>query len=140
VAWVRIAGAVSHTLFDTAGFYDGITLLLAVSGVHSTCCPPGALLSFASVVPSMLSAYGASDVLMPRGRRERGVGAPRVNGTLTGLAGAVSHALVVTVVFDDGSALLLAASGAYSSAWLPPPNPPGLRLGGAVDAVRVRRQ
>jgi hypothetical protein len=63
------AGAISHTLVVTVRFDEGSTLLLAgrpaptrVSG-----CPPGALLSFASVMPSTLSAYGAIDVLMLRG-------------------------------------------------------------------------
>ena len=55
--------------------------------------------------------------------------APRLVGTLMVLAGAISHTLVVTVGFDEGSTLLLAASGAHSNAWLPPlepscPSPP----------------
>jgi hypothetical protein len=54
-------------------------------------------------------------------RRKRGVGAPRVVGTLTVLAGAISHILVVTVGFDEGSTLLLAKRPAPTRAYGCPP-------------------
>jgi hypothetical protein len=64
-----LAGAISHTLVVTVGFDEGRTALLAgrPAPTRASSCPPGALLSFASVMPSTLSANGASDVLMLRG-------------------------------------------------------------------------
>ncbi len=64
-----LAGAISHILVVTVGFDEGSTLLLAgrPAPTRASGCPPGALLSFASVMPSTLSANGASDVLMLRG-------------------------------------------------------------------------
>ncbi len=96
---------------------DTITALLAgsISCFNGTCCGLVLLSSFPVLVVASFS--GVEDRLEVTFR-------------------AISHTLVVTVGFDEGSTLLLAASGAHSSAWLPPWSPPVLRLRDAVHAVR----
>ena len=71
---------------------------------------PGALVVGPRARGGILFERGGSPCGHRCRRRKRGVSAPRVVGTLTVLAGAISHILVVTVRFDEGSTL--SANGA----------------------------